>query len=158
MIEVPRGSQPIYYSKHTPYIRHLSSSRPAEPHEVVDRIAESLIAKPIEPTENDTKSSFLSSIVENLIATLILADQVEMRNVDPWLDSQASDLSAQFREAALEEIATEMNLDSSLKDIADHLDRVASHTHTLGENSWMTYTGHWAAAANRGQRSNGNIH
>ena len=152
VIKVPRGSQPIYYSKHTPYIRHLTNSRPAEPHEVIDRIAESLIVKPIEPTENDTKSSFLSSIAKSLITTIILADQVEMRNVDSWLDymdSQASDLAVQFREAALEEIATEMNLDSSLKDIADHLDRVASHTHTLGENSWMTYTGHWTAAANR---------
>lgn len=155
VIEVPRGSQPIYYSKHTPYIRHLTSSRPAEPHEVIDRITESLITKSVEPTENDAKSNFLSSIAESLITTLILADQVEMRNVDSWLDymdSQASGLAAQFREAALEEIATEMNLDSSLKDIADHLDRVVSHIHTLGEESWMTYTGHWTAAANHAKK------
>ena len=150
VIEVPRGSQPIYYSNHTPYIRHLSSSRPAEPHEVIDRIAEWL-ATPTGPVEDDPKSSFLSFIAQSLITTLILSEQVEIRNFDPWLDymhSQASNLAAQFREAAVEEIATEMELDRPLKDIAGHLDRVASHTHITGENSWKTYTGYWAAANN----------
>ena len=40
VIEVPHGHQPIYYSGDKPYIRHLSQSRPAEPHEVSERFIE----------------------------------------------------------------------------------------------------------------------
>ena len=113
-IEVPRGTQPIYYSKHTPYIRHLSSSRPAEPHEVIDRIAEYLAATPVEPAEDNLKSNFLSSIAEVLVTTRMLADQVESRNINPWREyilSEASYLATQLRESATEEIAIGMELD-----------------------------------------------
>jgi ATP-dependent DNA helicase RecG len=34
-IQVPKGTEPVYYSNNIPYVRHLSESRPAEPHEVV---------------------------------------------------------------------------------------------------------------------------
>lgn len=145
VIEVPRGSQPIYYSKHTPYIRHLSSSRPAEPHEVIDRISEWLKVSPVEPTEGDPKSRFLSSIAESLIATLMLADQVEARNVNPWLDfmrSQCASIAANLRELAAEDIAAKLNLDTALRDIANKLDRAASHVLTMGEESWKMYTGY----------------
>ncbi|MCY4378930.1 MAG: ATP-binding protein [Candidatus Dadabacteria bacterium] len=148
-IKVPRGTQPVYYSKHTPYIRHLSSSRPAEPHEVIDRIAEYLAATPVEPAEDTLESNFLSSIAEVLVTTRMLADQVESRNINPWREyifSEANYLATQFRESATEEIAIGMKLDNTLKNIADHLDKAASHIHTMGEDSWMTYIGHWVAA------------
>lgn len=152
-IEVPRGTQPIYYSNHTPYIRHLSSSRPAEPHEVIDRIAEYLAATPVEPVEDNLKSHFLSSIAEVLVTTLMLADQVESRNINPWREymlSAASYLATQLRESATEEIAIEMKLDNTLKNIADHLDRAASHIRTREEN---TYIGHWVAARDHAQEA-----
>jgi len=33
-IHVPKGSKPVYYVGHVPYVRHLDQSRPAEPEEV----------------------------------------------------------------------------------------------------------------------------
>lgn len=148
-IEVPQGSQPIYYSKHTPYIRHLTRSRPAEPHEVIDHIAKWLPVTAIETPEDDAGSDFLSSIAQILVTILSLADQVEIRNVKPWFDymhSQAGHLVVELRKLAVEEAAIKMELDSSLKDLADHLDSAVSHRHTIGGNSWTIYTGYWAAA------------
>lgn len=149
VIEVPRGSQPIYYSKHTPYIRHLSSSRPAEPHEVIERITEWRRASPVQTAEDDPKSQFLSSVADRLISVLMLADQVEERNVNPWLDSmlfQAKALAEDVRELAAEGVAAELDLDAALRDVAEHLDRAGSHVHTIGGDSWQTYTQHWSNA------------
>lgn len=33
-IAVPKGTEPVYYVNNVPYVRHLTESRPAEPHEV----------------------------------------------------------------------------------------------------------------------------
>jgi predicted HTH transcriptional regulator len=33
IVIVPKGNQPVYYCNDIPYIRHLSQSRPADPHE-----------------------------------------------------------------------------------------------------------------------------
>ena len=38
VISVPRGNEPIYYASNIPYVRHLSTSRPAEPHEVINAV------------------------------------------------------------------------------------------------------------------------
>ena len=148
-IEVPLGSQPIYYSKHTPYIRHLTRSRPAEPHEVIERIAKWLSVAAIESPEDDAQSDFISSVAQILVTILSLADQFELRNVKPWLDymhSQASHLADELRELAIEEAAIKMEIHTSLTNIADHLDSAASHRHTLGGDSWTIYAGYWVAA------------
>ena len=38
VIFVPKGRQPIYYSNGKPYVRHITESRTAEPHEVIEFI------------------------------------------------------------------------------------------------------------------------
>src|SRR5260221_7381114 len=38
VVAVPRGPQPIYYAADVPYVRHLSSARPAQPQEVIEHI------------------------------------------------------------------------------------------------------------------------
>jgi ATP-dependent DNA helicase RecG len=37
-IEVPKGSEPVYYSTDRPYVRHGSLSRPARPQEVTELV------------------------------------------------------------------------------------------------------------------------
>jgi hypothetical protein len=37
-IEVPKGSQPVYFANDTPYVRHISSARPATPQEVTELV------------------------------------------------------------------------------------------------------------------------
>lgn len=59
VIEVPRGKQPIYYAGNKPYVRHLSTSRPAEPHEVIERVVEwSQTAKLTSPTNPENRQFF----------------------------------------------------------------------------------------------------
>lgn len=142
IIEVPRGSQPIYYSNGKPYIRHLSSSRPAQPHEVAERFHHASM-------EVDPKNQFLSDLAESLVSILMLSEQVERRNVKPWISQiqrQAKSIAVQLRDFAARDVAEGMNLVKPLRTIADLLDRAAARRHTLGSESWKTYTGYWVAA------------
>lgn len=41
-LTIPKGAEPVYYSGDKPYLRHLSQSRPAAPHEVLSLIRHSL--------------------------------------------------------------------------------------------------------------------
>ena len=75
-IKVPRGTQPVYYNKNTPYVRHLSRSRPAEPHEVIERVGEWLAKNPFTTDTDDEGSRFLSSLAATLIDVLIYGGEV----------------------------------------------------------------------------------
>lgn len=37
-VDVPKGPEPVYYAGNVPYVRHLTSARPADPHEVTNLI------------------------------------------------------------------------------------------------------------------------
>jgi Putative DNA-binding domain len=37
-IDVPKGSQPVYFADNVPYVRHISSARPATPQEVTELV------------------------------------------------------------------------------------------------------------------------
>ena len=98
---------------------------------------------PIAAPADDPKSIFRSTLAEGLITVSTFADQVETRNVNPWLEmmqSQFKLVAEQLREAAFEEVAVEMGLVTPIRDIADNLDRAASHVFTMGGESWKTYT------------------
>lgn len=137
VINVPHGKQPVYYSGNTPYVRHLTESRPAEPHEVVDLISEHLINRGIGGNEagDELRSSFYSDLASIIGNTLIYADQVDERNVNPWLDQWRSTFgyaAEELRELAAHDLAIEDNLDEELRDIANSLDEVSKFRLTLG--------------------------
>lgn len=148
-IEVPRGGQPVYYSRNTPYVRHLSRSRPAEPHEVIERVGEWLAKNPIAPTTDDAGSRFLSSLAATLIDVLIYGSELEERNVNPWLDlarTQLGSAGEELRRLASEDSALEKGLEDQLRSLADKLDATASHRLVLGGDSWKTLAGYVADA------------
>lgn len=150
-IEVPRGTQPIYYSKNTPYVRHLSQSRPAEPHEVIERVREWLARNPLAKAADDEDSRFLTSLAATLIEVLIYGSEFEERNVNPWLDlvrTQLGDSGGVLRSLASEDRAVKRGLEDRLRSIADKLDAAASHQLTLGGDSWRTLSGYVADAVN----------
>jgi hypothetical protein len=67
--------------------------------------------------------------------TLIYADQVNERNVNPWLDQWRSTFgyaAEELRELAAHEIAVTDNLEDELRDTANALDSVANLRLTLG--------------------------
>ena len=148
-IEVARGHQPVYYSKNTPYVRHLSQSRPAEPHEVVERVSEWLARNSLESDTDDEGTRFLSSLAATLVQVLIDGGEFEKRNVNPWLENvrvQLGGAEKELRHLASEEIAVKDGLDGRLRRIADKLDSAASHRLTLGDTSWRTLSGYVADA------------
>lgn len=139
IIEVPHGTQPIYYSAQKPYIRHLTQSRPAEPHEVIERIESWLQSRP--RPEADGQQAFLSELAALLIGVLIAADEFNDRNVNPWLDVALLQFSAtaqQLRAMASSDLARREGVDSLLRELADNLDNAANHRLVLGGESWRT--------------------
>ena len=145
-IEVPRGSQPIYYNRNTPYVRHLSRSRPADPHEVIERIAEWIKRNPLTaPDSDDAGSRFLSTLAGTLIDVLIYGNELEERNINPWLDLMRTQLGSageELRYLAAQDSAVEMGLDGKLRQIADNLEAAANHRLVLGGDSWKVLTGY----------------
>lgn len=137
VINVPHGKQPVYYSGNTPYVRHLTESRPAEPHEVIDLISEYIINRGIGGNESgdELRSGFYSDLARTIGDTLIYADQVDERNVNPWLDQWRSAFgyaAEELRELAAQSLAIEDSLDEELRDIANSLDEVFKFRLTLG--------------------------
>lgn len=148
-IEVPRGRQPVYYSKSTPYVRHLSRSRPAEPHEVIERVGEWLARNPLARATDDEATRFLSSLAATLIEVLIYGGEFEERNVNPWLElvrMQLGGAGEELRRLASEDRAVKHGLEERLRSIANKLDAAASHRLVLGGDSWRTLSGYVADA------------
>ena len=150
-IEVPRGTQPLYYSKNTPYVRHLSQSRPAEPHEVIEHVGEWLARNPLAPATDDEDSRFLSSLAATLIEVLIYGDELEKRKVNPWLDlvrMQLGSAGEELRLLASEDNAVKKALQDPLRSIADKLDAAAAHRLVMGGDSWRILSGYVSRAVN----------
>ena len=148
-IEVPRGTQPVYYNKNTPYVRHLSRSRPADPHEVIERVGEWLAKNPFALATDDEGSRFLSNVAATLIDVLIYGGEFEKRNVNPWLDhvrTQFSSACEELRRLASEDSAVKMGLEDQLRSIADKLDAAVSHRLSIGGKSWRILSEHVASA------------
>ena len=148
-IQVPRGTQPVYYSKYTPYVRHLSRSRPAEPHEVIERVGAWLARNPLAPATDDEDNRFLSSLAATLIEVLIYGGEIEKRKINPWLDlvkMQLGGSSEELRRLATEDSAVKKGIQDRLRSIADKLDTAASHRLVMGGASWRTLSGYVSGA------------
>jgi ATP-dependent DNA helicase RecG len=145
VIEVPRGRQPIYYNKNTSYIRHLSRSRPAEPHEVIECVEEWLGAQPGTDSAGDEKQQFFSSLASMLIDVLVQGEELEGRSINPWFDMvrlQLGSLSEGLRQLAASKHTSDESIEAALREIADLLDRAVAHRMAIGRDSWQTLSGY----------------
>jgi len=135
VITVPKGTQPVYYSNNIPYLRHLTEARPAEPHEVVDLVSETLNISTLTESESIEKSQFYSEMARLLIEILIIAEQADKRRLNPWLDIWKSEYvysASELRELSVSQLAIDENLDGKLKELADALDYVGNLRLTTG--------------------------
>lgn len=132
VLSVPKGSQPIYYSNGKPYLRHLTQSRPAQPHEVIELVRKATAptaegGAPIDETAN-RRILFLADLMRNLVMIRIFGQEREERMINPWLDlwrAQFADVAAQLREMAANKSAVADGLQESLLDTSRALDKVA---------------------------------
>lgn len=142
VLTVPKGGQPVYYASGVPYIRHITSSRPAEPHEVIELV---LKANRLAPNATatvdeapDERILFLADLMKPLVRVKILGDEIDERMINPWLDTwraQFADAAAELRQAAVKQIAIVEKLETALLDTAEALNAVASMPLHLGSGS-----------------------
>lgn len=145
VLQIPRGDQPIYYCQCMPYVRHLTASRPAKPHEVVGRVQEWLATRQRSDSESgvgDEEIEFLSDVAMILRDSIMWAEEVEDRRVNPGLASLKSTFSYVAdvaRRLAASQPATERKLSTQLGRLADAADAAVHHRHTLGRDSWEEF-------------------
>lgn len=135
VIIIPKGSQPVYYSNHIPYIRHITESRPAEPHEIVELVRLWLPAVGLEGEDQDPLAHLISEIAQVIVDILIYADEADERNVNPWLEmwrTQFQQGAAELRELAIRDTAIEQGMSDELNELAQALDEVATFRMYLG--------------------------
>ncbi len=134
---IPKGSQPVYYTGGVPYLRHLTQSRPAEPHEVLDLVRAYVRSSDFVGEEESTNElqKLYSELARVLVNILISADEAGERMVNPWLDmwrSQFSYAASDLRNLAIMDTAISEGIDGDLIKLADRLDTVASMTLFMG--------------------------
>lgn len=146
MLTIPKGSQPIYYSNHIPYVRHLTSSRPAEPHEVIELVLRS-VQPQVQPSTSESvqqspskRTQFLADVMQILVSVIIFDTEFDKRSFNPWLEemrAQFGNAASRLREAAAEQTAVDENLDSRLLDAAEDFSRFAKLRLHLGSGAEM---------------------
>ena len=153
VLTIPKGKQPVYYSGNTPYVRHLTEARPAEPHEVLELVAEHLAQSKITDTESDAIGQLYSEIARILVEVMVFADQAAERQINPWLDMWRAEFgysATELRELGAGKSAIEEEIDAELRKVADLLDEVANLRLHLGSGTELERT--TAAAASEARR------
>ncbi len=126
---VPKGSQPVYYSGGIPYIRHITESRPAEPHEVVELVKAHLLSTKLKKTQNDPFSDLISQAAPLIFDVIIFGEEREYRILNPWFDmwrSRYKQIAIDLRELAIQDILIQRGLDKKLYELANSLDKLAN--------------------------------
>lgn len=136
VIVVPKGSQPVYYYQHVPYVRHVTQSRPAEPHEVVELVGGWLVtSRAPEQQQESPISRLLSELAPRLFDVLVYGEEYTEREVNPHFEewrSQYKYCATQLRQLSLQDAATENNLAVEIINLAELLDDITSFRMTLG--------------------------
>jgi ATP-dependent DNA helicase RecG len=145
VLTVPKGGQPVYYANGIPYIRHITSSRPAEPHEVIELILNANRLAPRATStiqeEPDERVQFLADLMRPLVRVKVLGEEIDERMINPWLDiwrAQFADAASELRQAAVKPVATVEKLETALLDTAEALNAVAKMRLHLGAGSELS--------------------
>ncbi len=132
---VPKGSQPVYYSGNVPYVRHITESRPAEPHEVIELVRAYLPAKEPDDGKPDPFDEIISRLALILRDVIIYCEESDERMLNPWLDlfrAQFEQAASELRELAIDDVAIEHDLADDLNHLITALDEVVQHRLHLG--------------------------
>ncbi len=131
VVTVPKGSEPIYYSQGKPYLRHITTSRPAEPHEVIDFVKKHLESRLLTGgDEADEGNAFYSELAAILHRVLLwVVTPAADRKVNPWLEewrAEYEDAAAGLRKLAAQDFAVDQAVDKRFREAADALTSVVT--------------------------------
>lgn len=147
-LSVPRGQQPVYYCHDTPYVRHITQARPAEPHEVIQLVSDFLTQQPAD-TEN-TYGATLAHLSFPVAEVLIYSAELPNRSTNPWLEKLRSNFSSaasSARSIAAEDAIVRSGNSAVVKRLADAAAAVADYRLAIGRSPWSGFEEAVAAAA-----------
>jgi hypothetical protein len=137
VVVVPKGSEPLYYTNSRPYLRHISSSRPAEPHEVIDLVRRhiAVLATSAEPA--NSQDSALYNDLANVLIGILLWTEIDSdeRWVNPWLRewmAESQYAARTLRDLASVDTAIQLGVHARMLELATALQDIADFTVTLG--------------------------
>ncbi len=130
-IDVPRGSEPVYYCNNVPYLRHLTEARPAEPHEVVELVRAWFSDHPdSDPVYRAIASSWAAlTLFSQDLRGWQLADNFSQ------LKAQLHTTADWLQTAAATDEAAESRLAAPLKHVADLLEQAIAVPRFIGPTS-----------------------
>ena len=136
-ITIPKGRQPIYYCNNIPYLRHMTSSRPAEPHEVIDIFRNYFNSEfGTNIPADDDHTQFYTHLATAIITILSWAEvPLRYRLLNPWLDewkAECSQVADELRSLAAQQDAIELELDIRMQELANALDEVIAFPLYMG--------------------------
>jgi hypothetical protein len=160
VVSVARGDEPVYYCQRTPYLRHLTASRPAEPHEVVNLVSEWSEVKRPKGKRLGAYYYLLHNIALTVGRLLISAREIEERTGSPFRESVQIDFefaANSLRKIAADDLAEQHGIERVLLEAADAADQVAQHRLNIRPESWARYQALTSRAAELGAAIRDNV-
>lgn len=137
-IFVPKGTDPVYYSGNIPYWRHLTESRAAQPHEVIDLVGRFLGVASDAPHPLLQLASSVAGTVCDLVE---LGRTYPKRRINPHFDdliSQWKYAAERLRSGAATDEANDYGWSSELTRLAEEVEEVVNHRRTIGGDALST--------------------
>jgi hypothetical protein len=132
-VDVPKGSEPVYYVGGVPYLRDLTSSRQARAMEVKELYSRYFQAT--RPVPADVEQNFVIRLIDQLSDAQLLLFDYEDHLIRPDVNQMRYDLGvsgAMLLELSSEEPAKRLGIEERLPEISDCLAELGSHRFYLG--------------------------
>ncbi len=145
IIDVPAGVEPVYYCNNVPYIRHLTQSRPAEPHEVVELIRQWLAG-------TGSTDPLAYAIASAWADTTLYADDLDDWYIKPHFDRMRVQLDAAartLRAASNSDRATQEGVVAELRECAVSLENAVNWEPVMGQGAWDEFKSYVTSAGSR---------
>lgn len=137
VLDVPKGGQPVYYSRDVPYLRQMTAARPMTPDEVITHVR---------AWDKDRKPSadirYLGDLAKFLIDVDVMLSDKRARRPNPWAQSlrlTAGFLASQARAIAATAPANLAETNPVLETMAVDLETLATERPVLKETSAEIY-------------------
>jgi ATP-dependent DNA helicase RecG len=136
-IDVPKSDAPLHYVAGVPYVRQITTSRPAEPQEVIDHILAWHRVRNASD-ESSPEAAFLHHTAMLVVEVLVHAGELEEQQVNPWFDDLRHNLAwlaGEARELASTAPPEFSEMVVTLEALAADLDR-AAHERLALNSGW----------------------